>query len=928
MDPISTIPSATPSRSMTRSPSPRPLPQPQHSNRNTERGINHPRELDDLLLKRNVASSENISSPFYQPHSASSNFALQGHFLLKVSKKGVKKVHIMIDATQSTLSYTHTNGKTRQIPIDDIDHVRCEDDVDQYRAELPEKTIINTKGWFTLICSVPEKSKPKMVHLLADSVEDMKAWTMELSSIMRRRERNIRSLMSFDKDTITELWADAMAIAKGDSEPTDFVLTHDTFDQLCQTMHINASRQQLLAIFKACCKDSKGLSYMQFCELLSMIREQSPINTVYHEVIGKRGPVDGKPDDGKVGLTCQEFLDFLEDVQGEDVHSNHDYWTSIFHIFSTFDRKTNSYRVTQVNMFEYLRSEYNPPLKKKQEHIKLDEPMSRYFISSSHNTYLLGRQIAGSSSVEGYILALLGGCRCVEIDCWDGPNGEPQVLHGRTLTSAVPFHSCITAINRWAFAKSEYPLWISLEVHTDPSQQARMVEIMKTTFGSKLVTETLDSHPTELPSPEELKGRILIKVKKPLSKDESKQTQEPRNRRRGNSLTSGVPPPLPYDAAASPFHSSPPSPVLRPFPRAKTLPLRSADLLLLAGQDSDVELSPTKTEKVLGDLGVYCTGVKFREFDAPEAKAFNHIFSFKEDSFHKCSRTKELKNSLELHNRNYLMRVYPNQLRVLSNNFDPLIYWRRGVQMAALNWQTFDLGMQLNRAMFAGGNDSTGYVLKPSLLRQEKALEGPIGPGHYQRKEISLQLSVVSAQQLVCPSGVRSMNPYVEVEVFHASDPRYKTNADNTVKEDMVVTAKYRTRIMVDNGYNPAFNANFHIDLTTRHEDLVFLRFSVKLSPDGVNYPAKDPAPIATYMVKLVNLNQGYRFMPLWDRKGAQLLFSNLLCYAKLNYLRPVMVAAAQTGPESQSKLRSISDMVFGRAGSANTSPRSTIEKE
>jgi phosphatidylinositol phospholipase C delta len=79
----------------------------------------------------------------------------------------------------------------------------------------------------------------------------------------------------------------------------------------------------------------------------------------------------------------------------------------------------------------------------------------------------------------------------------------------------VSLRKACEAIAKYAFVVSPYPIIISAEIHCSIPQQDMIASIMREVFGECLVSAPLQGRPKikSLPSPEELKGRILLKVR-------------------------------------------------------------------------------------------------------------------------------------------------------------------------------------------------------------------------------------------------------------------------------------------------------------------------------------------------------------------------------------------------------------------------------
>ncbi|XP_074790194.1 1-phosphatidylinositol 4,5-bisphosphate phosphodiesterase eta-2 isoform X2 [Natator depressus] len=277
--------------------------------------------------------------------------------------------------------------------------------------------------------------------------------------------------------------------------------------QLMHKLNVNLPRQKVKQMFKeADTDDNQGtLGFDEFCAFYKMMSTRRDLYLLMLTYSNHKDYLD-----------ADDLKRFLE-IEQKMTNVTKEYCLQIINQFEPC-LENKKQRALGIDGFtNYTRSPsgdiFNP------EHYQVNQdmtqPLSHYFITSSHNTYLMGDQLMSQSRVDMYAWVLQSGCRCVEVDCWDGPDGEPIVHHGYTLTSKILFKDVIETINKYAFIKNEYPVVLSIENHCSVLQQKKMAQYLIEILGDKLdLSSVRNEDSTKLPSPESLKGKILVKGKK------------------------------------------------------------------------------------------------------------------------------------------------------------------------------------------------------------------------------------------------------------------------------------------------------------------------------------------------------------------------------------------------------------------------------
>uniref|UniRef100_A0A8C9UY07 Phosphoinositide phospholipase C n=1 Tax=Scleropages formosus TaxID=113540 RepID=A0A8C9UY07_SCLFO len=648
----------------------------------------------------------------------------------------------------------------------------------------------------------------------------------------------------------------------------DGLLNIEEIYQLLHKINVNLPRRKVKQMFQeADTDDQQGtLTYEEFSvfyKMMSLRRDLYLLLMAYS--------------DRKDHLTAEDLGNFLRTEQ-KMTSVTTEYCLDIVEKFEVSEENKQKGVLGIEGFTSFMRSPtcdvFNPL--HHQVNQDMDQPLCNYYIASSHNTYLTGDQLLSNSKTDMYAWVLQNGCRCVEGGwSWTAgtvPDGEPMVQHGYTLTSKITFKAVVETINKYAFINNEYPVVLSIENHCTIQQQKKMARYLQEIFGDKLdLGGALNKDSKQLPSPNLLKGKILIKGKRlpsylsadadegEVSDDDSADEIEDGFKLKNSSVSHQVESVIRkkldsllkesrigdkedtdsfsiralLQATHKGLQGSLKQVVLHcePFPpccsRGQELSVESCQSSRsfasrrsffsgsgAYGQEwkAHARTHARKTIKLsrdLSDLVVFTNSIAAQ--DSLEESTPLDVLSFSETrAQHLVHHQAERFVSF---NQRQLSRIYPSAYRIDSSNFNPQTYWNVGCQLVALNYQTEGRMMQLNRAKFLV-NGNSGYVLKPPPMCKGSFSPFSDDPLPACPKK-QLLLKIISGQQLPKPPdsmlGDRGeiIDPFVEVEIIGLP----------------VDCCKEQTRVVDDNGFNPVWEET--LSFTLHMPELALVRFLV-----------------------------------------------------------------------------------------------------
>ncbi|XP_055457605.1 1-phosphatidylinositol 4,5-bisphosphate phosphodiesterase delta-1 isoform X1 [Psammomys obesus] len=701
--------------------------------------------------------------------------------------------------------------------IEDIQEVRMghrTEGLEKFARDIPDDRCF----------SIVFKDQRNTLDLIAPSSADAQHWVQGLRKI-------IHHLGSMNQRQKLQHWIHS-CLRKADKNKDNKMNFKELQDFLME-LNIQVDDSYARKIFRECDQSkTDSLEDEEIETFYRMLTQRTEIDRAFAEAAGSAET-----------LSVEKLVTFLQHQQREEA-AGPALALSLIERYEPSETAKSQRQMTKDGFLMYLLSADGSAfsLAHRRVYQDMDQPLSHYLVSSSHNTYLLEDQLTGPSSTEGYIRALCKGCRCLELDCWDGPNQEPIIYHGYTFTSKILFCDALRAIRDYAFKASPYPVILSLENHCSLEQQQVMVHHLKAILGSMLLDQPLDGVTTSLPSPEQLKGKILLKGKKI-----------------GGLLPAGG-------------ENGPEATDVSDEDEAAEM----EDEAVWSQVQQKSKEDKLKLVPMLSDLVIYCKSVHFGGFSGSgtSEQAFYEMVSFSENRALRLLQ--ESGNSFVRHNVDHLSRIYPAGRRTDSSNYSPVEMWNGGCQIVALNFQTPGPEMDVYLGRFQD-NGACGYVLKPAFMRDLSttfnARSLTQGPWWAPKR---LRVRIISGQQL--PKVNKNKNSIVDPKVIvevHGVGRDVASQQTAVITNNGIVCsgpgwgqAAGASGLAIDMvsalvGFNPWWDTEFEFEVAV--PELALVRFVVE------DYDASSRNDfIGQSTIPWNSLRQGYRHVHLLSKNGDQ----------------------------------------------------------
>ncbi|XP_035134401.2 1-phosphatidylinositol 4,5-bisphosphate phosphodiesterase delta-1 isoform X4 [Callithrix jacchus] len=310
--------------------------------------------------------------------------------------------------------------------IEDIQEVRMghrTEGLEKFARDVPEDRCF----------SIVFKDQRNTLDLIAPSPADAQHWVLGLRKIIHHSG-------SMDQRQKLQHWIHS-CLRKADKNK-DNKMSFKELQNFLKELNIQVDDSYAWKIFRECDhSQTDSLEDEEIEAFYKMLTQRAEIDRTFAEAAGS----------GET-LSVDQLVTFLRHQQREEA-AGPALALSLIECYEPSETAKAQRQMTKDGFLMYLLSADGSAFSLAHRRVYQDmgQPLSHYLVSSSHNTYLLEDQLTGPSSTEAYIRALCKGCRCLELDCWDGPNQEPIIYHGYTFTSKILFCDVLRAIRDYAF---------------------------------------------------------------------------------------------------------------------------------------------------------------------------------------------------------------------------------------------------------------------------------------------------------------------------------------------------------------------------------------------------------------------------------------------------------------------------------------------